>query len=398
MIRKLRHNEFKAASGSISNISNLAKALDLTDDDFELVWQMPEEDRYKCKLIPKTSGEDRVIYNPCHHVRKIQRRINTRIFSNPHVIQWPDYLYGSIPSSKNVDDENRSRDYVSCARRHCQAKSLLKLDIKNFFDNIHDDLVNDIFTNVLNYPEHVSGVLTRICTHNSSLVQGALTSSYIAMLSLHRLEGDVVSRLRKKNLVYTRFVDDITISSKASNYDFTYAIRLVEQMLTEKGLQLNSQKTKIQYSSSVPLTVHGLRICFPEPRLPADEVRRIRAAVQNLEIVAHEKNYRQTYPYRKDFNRCMGRVNKLARVRHSQHKKLISRLNHILPLPSKREIDYIKPAVDKLEAIFNARKGSYWYRAFYFRVGDRLSLIKRSYPSLAAILRKRLKEIKPEYE
>lgn len=398
MKRKSSHNAFKAASGSISNILNLAKALDLKEEDFERVWQIPEGNRYKAKTIPKASGGIRDIYNPCSDVRLIQRRINTRIFSNPHVIKWPRYLYGSIPSTKNPNEETHSRDYVSCAKQHCQSKSLLKLDIKDFFSNVHDDLVFGVFFDVLKYPEHVSSILTRVCTHNTSLVQGALTSSYIAMLCLYGLEDDVVSRLRRKDLVYTRFVDDITISSKIANYDFSYAIRLVEQMLTERGLQLNSKKTIVQYSAMTPLTVHGLRICFPEPRLPADEVRKIRSAVQNLEIVAKEKNYRQTYPYRKDFNRCMGRVNKLSRVGHSQHKKLVSRLKAILPLPSAREVNFSKLAVDKLELIYEARKASYWYQSFYYRVGDRINIVKRSYPSLAGNLRKRLKEIKPEYE
>lgn len=242
MKRILAHRAFKVAAGSISSVDNLARALGLEVSDFEKVWDIPESDRYKSKEIDKSSGGRRVVYNPCAELRRIQRRINTRVFSNPDIIRWPIYLYGSIPSSSNKDDEYHSRDYVACAKLHCGAKSLLKMDIKDFFDNIHDGMVMDIFTDVLKYPEDVSMVLTRICTYQSRLVQGALTSSYIAMLSLYKDERSIVQRLQRKNLIYTRFVDDITVSSKISNYDFSFAINVVGEMLVNADLPINTKK------------------------------------------------------------------------------------------------------------------------------------------------------------
>jgi RNA-directed DNA polymerase len=394
----LAHRAFKVASGSISSLDNLAKALGLEISDFEKVWDIPENDRYKFKEIDKSSGGKRLVYNPCAEVRRIQRRINTRIFSNPDIIRWPVYLYGSIPSSSNKEDEFHSRDYVACARLHCGAKSLLKMDIKDFFDNIHDEMVLDIFLNVLKYPEDVSMALTRICTFQSRLVQGALTSSYLAMLSLYKDEGSIVHRLGRKNLVYTRFVDDITISSKVSNYDFSFAIGVVGEMLTNADLPINTKKTSIQYASSSPLTVHGLRICYSKPRLPADEVKKIRSAVQELEVISKEGNYRQTYPYRQNFNRCLGRVNKLARVGHNQHAPLVRRLAKIRPLPSAKEVAYVKRAIERLESTDTSKRESFWYKKHYYRASDRLNLVKRTYPSLARQIRARLRLIKPSYE
>jgi RNA-directed DNA polymerase len=398
MKRALAQRNFKVASASISNIENLANALGLDISDFENVWNIPEEARYKNTQIDKSSGGKRTVHNPCLALRKIQRRINTRIFSNPAIISWPIYLYGSIPSSSNKEDEFHSRDYVACAKQHCGAKSLLKMDIKDFFDNIHDEMVMGVFTDVLKYPEDVSMVLTRICTFKSRLVQGALTSSYIAMLSLYKDEANIVHRLRKKNLTYTRFVDDITISSKISNYDFSFAIKVVSEMLTDADLPVNTQKTSIQHASSKPLTVHGLRICYSKPRLPSDEVKKIRAAVQELEVVSKEGNYRQTYPYRRNFNRCLGRVNKLARVGHNKHSPLVRRLAKIRPLPSAKEVAYVKRAIDRLERTDGSLRDSYWYRKHYYRVSDRLNLVKRTYPSLAGQIRARLNLIKPNYE
>ena len=106
------------------------------------------------------------------------------------------------------------KDYISCARLHCSSKSILTIDIKDFFDNVHEVHVKEVFKDFLKYSDDVSSVLADICCMNSHLVQGALTSSYIASLVLFDIEGDLVKKLERKNLVYTRLVDDMNVSSK----------------------------------------------------------------------------------------------------------------------------------------------------------------------------------------
>ena len=331
-------------------------------------------------------------------IRLVQRRINSRILSNNQILAWPPFLFGSIPKSKDALGNEITRDYITCAAQHCGAKSLLKLDVKDFFDNVHADLVYGVFSQLLKFPHLVSASLTNICTFESHLIQGALTSSFLANLCLHDVEAFVVDRLAKKNLTYTRFVDDITISSKTSKYDFSYALSIVEEMLTSKDLPLNRQKTKVYFSSSTPLTVHGLRICFAEPRLPSDEVRRIRASVKNLETIANERSYRMTHAYRHDYNRCMGKVNKLARLKHNQHIPLLDRLRKIPPLPSKKDISRAIQIVSRLERDFFLKKNTYWYYRRFYIAYERLNVLKISYPRMTKLLKIRLKKLKPIYE
>jgi len=394
----ITHHRFKVASGSISTLENLARTLDVSLQELKSALSMPQEQRYTRLERPKADGSLRVVYKPHYSIRLIQRRINKRILSNPSVVAWPSYLFGSIPKYKDEEGDWISKDYIASARAHCSSKSLLKMDIKDFFDNIHSSVVKDIFGVLLNYPEEVAEALTNICTYNSHLVQGALTSSYLANLCLFDLEEKVVASLSRKNLSYTRFVDDITVSSKVSRYDFSFAKTLIESMLVERGLPVNSRKTKVQYSSTEPLTVHGLRVSFPEPRLPSDEVRRIRAAVKNMEVIAQENGYRMTHAYRHDFNKCMGRVNKLARVAHKQHGNLVRRLVKIYPLPSKKDIERTKLIVARLEKDFEGKHGTYWYSRRYYIAHERLNILKRSYKATAMELRYRLRFVRPTYE
>lgn len=389
---------YNVISDPIGSVPNLAAALDLQVKDIREVLCIPPNDKYELKHQPKADGSERKVYKPHHKVRRVQRKINKRIFSLPSVIQWPSYIYGSIPNSVNSQGEETRKDYVSCAEVHCGAKSVLRVDVKDFFENIHFDVVEKIFSELFNYPEEVADVLARLCIHENRLPQGGLTSGYLACLCLHDLEPELVRRLGNKGLKYTRFVDDITISSKSSLYDFSFAKKLVVDMLHSKDLPVNEEKTSVQRMSTDPIMVHGLRVMYKEPRLPSDEVRKIRAAVRNIEKVAANPGYRLTNAYKRDFNKCMGRVNKLARVKHKQHRTFINRLSKIKPLPSKEAVIRAKSMIRRLEKDYPGKSGSYWYKKKYYQAHERLNVIKRSYPTVSEILREKLKGIKPEYE
>jgi RNA-directed DNA polymerase len=393
----VRYDPIKESSGSISSIDSLCAALDITSRELSEALALSVEERYQRKETAKKDGSTRVVYNPHFLIRKIQRRINKRIFSNPTVISWPNHIFGSIPNDPEENSPASNKDYINCVRQHCGAKSVLTLDIKDFFDNIHREQVTSIFLKFLMYPKIVSETLADICCRDQSVAQGALTSSYIATLCLFKEEGNLVKRLAYKSLIYTRFVDDITISSRIANYDFSYALKQTEQMLCDAGLPINTQKTHTQYVSMQPIIVHGLRVDFQQPRLPPEEPRKIRAAVKSLELLAGSPGYRASHSYRKDFNRCMGRVNKLGRIGHSQHAVLLKRLRGILPLPSHMDISRAERLIDKLQESFSKPDyaETHWFRKRYYVANERLVILKRSFPLKEKELRAQLKKIAP---
>jgi len=391
------YNPKKVSSESIGNLTKLASCLDLTIEEIEEAQELPAAERYRVKETPKKNGSIRKVYSPHFLIRKIQRRINSRILSNPHMIAWPNHIFGSIPNQDVNEPFIAERYYINCARQHCGAKSILTLDIKDFFDNIHQSYVEGIFTTFLKFNRNVSKVLSDLCCLDGRVVQGALTSSYIASLCLWDIEGELVNKLGHKNLIYTRLVDDINVSSLVSNYEFTYATRAIETMLDKKGLPLNLEKTKTQYVSTTPLIVHGLRVSFKEPRLPSSEVRNIRAAVKNIEVLASERLYRISHAYRKDFNRCMGRVNKLHRVGHNQHRNLVNRLKKVIPLPSKKDIVRVTLIIERLEKDHADKKSTYWYRRRFYLAHERLNILQRLYCKVSGELRERLKKLVPTY-
>ncbi|EDM67837.1 RNA-directed DNA polymerase [Moritella sp. PE36] len=269
------------------------------------------------------------------------------------------------------------------------------MDISDFFDNIHEIHVYSIFSDLLKFPDDVSNALTSLCCLNGNVVQGALTSSYIASAVLFDVEAKVVRRLQYKNLTYTRLVDDITVSSKKFDHDFSYAQSIITEMVQSKDLPINIEKTTISRCSTEELMVHGLRVNYKEPRLPASEVSRIRSSVKHLELLAQDSVYRVSRDYRKSFDRCQGRVNKLGRLGHRQHKILLDRILRIKPLPSKKDINLAIKFITKLENWHITKAGEYWYFRLFHKAHAELNILQRCFNKTAYSLRQRLRKIKP---
>ncbi|UJB18505.1 MULTISPECIES: reverse transcriptase family protein [Lysobacter] len=388
----------RVAKKSISSLTNLCDALSITIHELNGALALSDDQKYLRSTTPKPDGSLRIVHNPHRLLRKVQRRLNSRIFSNSAVVTWPDYVYGSIPNQIDVGGAIVEKDYIACARVHCGAKSMLKMDIKDFFNNVHEEAVRDIFLRFFKYSKEVSDALTSICTFEGGLVQGALTSSYIANLCLFDVEDSAVERLRRKKLRYTRLVDDITVTSTIANYDFSFAKDVITTTLVDKDLPVNERKTRVLYISSEPLTVHGLRVNYKEPRLPAKEVARIRSAVRNVELLASEGSYRTSHSYRHDFNRCMGRVNKLKRIGHRQHMVLIKRLLKILPLPAKRDIERAEKLLIRIKKDWLSNPDSYGYAKRFYILHERLNVLARSFPAVSAVMRKEMRGLRPVYD
>lgn len=358
--------------GPIKNLVTLAKTLGISLTDLVSASNSLPDERFTKddSLAVKKDGSPRIVYKPSKKIRIIQNRINTRIFSG---VIWASYLYGSIPKRKND-----SRDYVAAANVHCECKSILSVDIKDFFDNIHIDIVREIFRNTFQFSDDVSSLLAELCCYEDRLVQGALTSSYLANLCLNDVEPKIYRRLSQKGLKYTRLIDDINISSHIQNYDFTWALQIVRDALSAKDLPLNEEKTKIQRLSTIPIMVHGLRVHLNSPRLTTLEIKQIKAAVHDLSSRAAINEFRTGFSYRTAFNRVMGRVNKLARVKHKDHKKLVKKLKDIRPLPGDKDVINTSKLLLKVELDLIEKRFTYLTQKRLNLAKQRINLLARS--------------------
>lgn len=308
----------------IGSIDALAKSLGVIPGLLKDMAENTSKSYIKFTVSGKNGKKDREVYEPKFELKRIQKRINSRIFES---IEFPTYLQGGIK------DDLSPRDYIKNSVQHAGSKSLIGLDIKNFYPNIREEHVLSLFKNLFNFPDDVSSLLTSLVTLEGRVPQGACTSSYIANLVFFNSEYKIVSALRNKGLTYTRLLDDITISSaKLINQECSIEhIKSVAGLVKKLDLRLNNTKTKIERSDDLKseYEVTGVWVGHGIPKLRKSDRKYIRQLVYICEKEADKSI--SSDEYHKLWNRVSGQVAKCTRLGHPQAKDYRLRLSKILP-------------------------------------------------------------------
>lgn len=395
-MRKHRHARL-VATGVTSSRENLCKALSIDVVKFEEILARPDAGRFRKSQILKKNGKDvREVYCPSWDVRVLLRRFNKRFFADPNVIKWPYFLYGCVPNDDDTDAGGR--DYISCAAVHANARSLLKADIANFFPSITKHWVTAVFSRTLFFSDDLARDMATINCVDDALVQGSPCASYIAGALFGLKEGLIVRRLESKGYRYTRYVDDITISSSRRGETFALATRLIDDLLSEHDLERNSEKTAIARSGSTPLLVHGIRVGGGRVGLPRVEFKAIRAAVNTLENYSKSGEFRASLHYRRMYMRCMGLVGKLARTKDVRSVGYISRLRRIRPLSTQEDIDLCTKWVMEVERNAPTRSNYFFQVRQANRTLARLAVLAWTFPQEASALKARVRRHTGSYD
>lgn len=128
-----------------------------------------------------------------------------------------------------------------CAEKHKNNLYVLKLDLKNFYPSIKRESVCYIFKNV-GYNADISNLLTNICVVNDELPQGAVTSPYLANLVCRKLDFRIAGYCDKRNIVYTRYADDLTFSCDDREL-LRKIYGMIKKIVEDEGFCLNQKKT-----------------------------------------------------------------------------------------------------------------------------------------------------------
>lgn len=206
-------------------------------------------------------------------LKRVHARIKTALLS--HVV-FPRYLTGSLKGS----------DYKVNAELHTNQAVLICEDVKGFFGAVSVELVFDIWRNFFNFPKAVAEVLTSLTVKDEALPQGAIPSSYLANLALWRDEPLLQAKMEAAGIVYSRYVDDIAMSSKnaLSTRSKTALISEVYGMLRRNGLSAKREKHEI-FPATRPMIITKL-IGNTKASLTPEKRSNARAAVHHAERLA----------------------------------------------------------------------------------------------------------------
>ena len=193
--------------------------------------------------VPKEDGTVRKTEYTVDPLRKIQRRIKVKLLE---VINFPDFLHGGI--------KGRSPD--TNAEVHLKSKIVIKEDIAHFYPSVTYNSVLNIWKYFFHFSKEVSELLALFTTHNNELPQGVCTSALLGNLVFFRYVNRIENMQKKYNCFYTRYVDDITISSKEplSKKDTKEIISIIYGMMKKEGFSPKIGKHKIDnFSNRVEL-------------------------------------------------------------------------------------------------------------------------------------------------
>lgn len=303
----------------IGSVSALGRCLSIRHDLLDRL-ALTADAFYHPLLLPKPDGTTRLVHSVTPPLREVQRRILRRICDH---VQYPSYIFA-------VRDARFDRSDIADARYHSGARYIYSLDIADFYPSIRFTLVLHMWKCLFHFPDNVAQLLARLTTYRGALAQGASTSSAIGNLVFWDREPAVVESLHASGYRYSRYVDDITISSRSSaTLDCArLALEPVFGMLSRK--QFAPKRSKIRYSASRgSMRIHHLNIGSGKPMITRSERYKIKAAVRQCELVATLG--RGSEDYERQWLQVRGRVERLRQVGHSIGDDYLRRLLAVEP-------------------------------------------------------------------
>ena len=151
--------------------------------------------------IPKRRGGVRQIEAPGAKLKDLQRRVLRRLL-NP------------LPAHPAATGFVRGRSIVDNARPHLGRGAVINLDLADFFPTITAERVAQCFE-ARGWNAEAAAILSRICTNEGRLPQGAPTSPAVSNLVCRKLDARLSALAARFAGSYTRYADDITISLPA---------------------------------------------------------------------------------------------------------------------------------------------------------------------------------------
>jgi hypothetical protein len=217
---------------------------------------------YRESYLPKRNGGKRTIYMPSkvlkHYQKKFIRTLNLVFLeSRDYYINSQDCVHGFI----------KNRSVISCAAKHIGYETTLSFDIKDYFDNITYDMIDQIFKEA-NIKIAVSKAIHFVQRDNDehTLAQGFASSPILASLYSLKIIRDLIIKLNhimnQDEYTITMYADDISISTRLTReYEIEDKIKyIVKQTLERHNLQINEKKTRVLRASNGNRRMLGIMV------------------------------------------------------------------------------------------------------------------------------------------
>lgn len=214
----------------LQKISHLARLLDLDASSVRTLAESADSHCEELILIdPSRPEKSREVVDVTGALREAQDKILQRI------------LYPSLRPSNYSFGCIRGRHIKMNVEHHMRSKFAFSCDISDFYHTIKFPRVYRFFSNTCECHPDVARILTQLCTYQYHLALGLITSPILADQILIPIDHRIASMAHRSRLVYSRFVDDITISGdfdlRKSGFPST-----IKDVLNSHGFSTKSNK------------------------------------------------------------------------------------------------------------------------------------------------------------
>jgi len=351
-----------AAFATLKSRNDVASLLEITPA--QLRFYLFRAANYKTFELSKRCGGKRLIHSPFTPLKIIQRKLN-------QVLQA--VYRGRSPAHGFA----RGRSIRSNALRHFGCMVLLNFDLEDFFPTIHFGRVMALFESKPYFlPRGAALALAQICCHNRTLPAGAPTSPVVANMICAQMDSQLKVLARQNNCVFTRYADDITISSTANklpNAIATFDAQTqrwiagpdVTAIVVKNGFSIHPTKTRVLHRSDRQ-EITGLLI-YPRLNVKRQFIRQARAMLHAWEkwgevkatsefLTKYDKKQRQKGVV--DFKRGSQGKNRVHRfVRGRDDTLFLSLLGRYAVLDNKAKI---RPVTVTNNATYQVLAQSIW--------------------------------------
>jgi len=233
------------------DVAALIRRLEQFNQQFEPLFQAERASLYSHYEIPKKNGKGKRPIDQPHADLDLALRILKSIFESDFRVLHHTAAYAYVTGRCTVD----------AARRHQANDSrwYLKTDFSNFFGSTTLEFTmaqfSQIFpfSEVVRYPRGKAALekALSLCFLNGGLPQGTPISPLLTNAVMIPIDYELSNTLRdyeKNRYIYTRYADDITISSR---YDFDYRkiVALIDRVLEKNHAPFRIKPEKTHYGS-----------------------------------------------------------------------------------------------------------------------------------------------------
>ena len=204
---------------------------------------------YRDFKIKKRNGGERYLAQPSPELKTLQYWVLNNVLNK-------------IPVSKAACAYKKGNSIKKHAQLHSKSRFVFHADICDFFPSIHSSHLNDILRIHKNIFDDLdldleSTILDikKICFRKDALCIGAVSSPAISNIIMSSFDSALLDYCKAKNYIYSRYADDIYISS--NTYIDKSIVDFLRLELDRKGFKINYSKTRF-YSPKYRRKITGI--------------------------------------------------------------------------------------------------------------------------------------------